>query len=41
MIVITIDIVNDSSPIGDCDWFTACIGIFFILQTLMDKQTRT
>nr|WP_240517492.1 hypothetical protein [Bacillus pseudomycoides] len=41
MIVITIGIVNYSSSIGNWAWFTACIGIFFILQTLTRKQTRT
>ncbi|WP_255255214.1 hypothetical protein [Bacillus pseudomycoides] len=41
MIVITIGIVNYSSSIGNWAWFTACIGIFFILQTLTKKQTRT
>ncbi|MEB3054967.1 hypothetical protein [Bacillus pseudomycoides] len=41
MIVITIGIVNYSSSIRNCAWFTACIDILFILQTLTKKQTRT
>ncbi|WP_142309929.1 RpiR family transcriptional regulator [Bacillus pseudomycoides] len=38
---VPIGIVNDSLSIGNCAWFTACIDILFILQTLTKKQTRT
>ncbi|WP_353507066.1 MULTISPECIES: RpiR family transcriptional regulator [unclassified Bacillus (in: firmicutes)] len=33
--------VNYASSLGDWAWFTACIGILFILQTVTGKETRT
>ncbi|KEK24280.1 hypothetical protein [Bacillus gaemokensis] len=41
VIVIMIGIVNYSSSLGNWAWFTACIGVFFILQTLTEKYKKT
>ncbi|WP_180228172.1 hypothetical protein [Bacillus thuringiensis] len=34
LLLVGIGIVKYATPIGNWAWFTACIGIFFILQSL-------
>ncbi|MDZ3953237.1 hypothetical protein U0X36_10010 [Bacillus thuringiensis] len=37
LVLVGIGIIKYSTPIGNWAWFTASIGIFFILQSLTKK----
>ncbi|MGT8952300.1 hypothetical protein [Bacillus cereus] len=41
LLLVGIGIVKYAMPIGNWAWFTACIGIFFILQSLTKKYNST
>ncbi|MES5887619.1 MULTISPECIES: hypothetical protein [Bacillus cereus group] len=41
LLLVGIGIVKYATPIGNWVWFTACIGIFFILQSLTKKYNST
>gem|GEM_PF-1129636 len=40
LLLVGIGMVKYSTPIGNWAWFTACIGIFIILQSLTKKIIR-
>ncbi|KFN01193.1 hypothetical protein [Bacillus clarus] len=41
LILVIIGIYKFSTLLGNWAWFTTCIGIFFILQSLTKKHNRT
>ncbi|MBP3969121.1 hypothetical protein KAF80_08605 [Bacillus sp. WL1] len=41
IVLVGIGVFKYSTPIGNWAWFTACIGIFFILQSLTKKYNST
>ncbi|WP_167498160.1 hypothetical protein [Bacillus dicomae] len=41
LLLVSIGIVKYSTAIGNWAWFTACIGIFFILHSLTKKHNQT
>ncbi|RAT08625.1 hypothetical protein A6E25_00760 [Bacillus cereus] len=41
IVLVGIGTFKYSTPIGNWAWFTACIGIFFILQSLTKKYNST
>ncbi|HDR8063847.1 hypothetical protein P4388_16510 [Bacillus thuringiensis] len=40
LLLVGIGMVKYSTPIGNWAWFTACIGIFIILQSLTKKNNK-